>query len=823
MNDEGDRRSYSVQIRIRRRLAGTTAWQLVETLDIRASQTEAFFRQHKWDFPTRGRWEIELTRMNADSTNASVSDRAVWAALQTYRPEYPLNFEHPLCLVALRIKATHQINGSLDNFSALAERVCRDYDHTTGNWVMRSTSNPASLYRHALQSPANPRPVANSAIDLEQLEDWHDFCRIRGLTYSRVMDDAGTTLIDALREITLAGRATPRHDGLKWGVTIDRPQDLIVDHISPRNAWNIRTSRSYVRNPDGIRVKFQDETNDYADAEWLIPWLGHSGPVELTELLEMPGKTNPDEICREVYRRMLEVKYRPDGYEAMQDGDVLVLTRGDLATLTSDIIDSAQQAGVVTAVIGNSVHVDALFEVEPGENYGIQFRVFDGAADQIGRAVVRTVDVVTHDFSTELRLTGAGDAPAAGDMVLFGRAGSETRPVIVTGVEVTQDTASLIRMIDAAPEIDAELATLPLLPWTGRVGFVADTSGQVPGAPVWTSIKTGMAAYSDFMTVYFGELPSQRSIVYALKPGAGSVPALSFRIEHRRVGAASWNIISTPAANAGGNITTYTLGDAVELRAAAVSGAGMSGPYGPTVSVVIGDADAKIPDDRSVDGVEVEVVPGGVRIVAEIAADSSATQVQLYRSTSDTLNRSANKSGVPVAVQPGREVRLFAGDLTRKNLIGSAGAFDNAAAWTAGAGWSIVGGKATHAPTSAGRITRTTDIRPGLTYRVSYTATVAAGGAGANVRAELAGGPLVTPGDYQGTSGRYTDRLTAASDDSAVSIYAQEAFDGTVDDVVIYAETAGCLPVGTNYFWIEPINADGIAGAVIGPFTASIE
>lgn len=821
MNDEGEPRSYSIRIRIERRLAGTTPWTLIEMLDIRARQTDAFFRQHSWTFPTRGRWEIRLTRMNTESTKSTVSDRVVWAALQTIRPEYPINFDEQLCLVALRIKATHQINGSLDNFSAIAERFALDYDHTTGEWTTRPTSNPAALYRYALMSPANPRRVAASAIDLAVIEDWHDYCRTNGLTYNRVIEEAGTTLIDVLREISLAGRATPRHDGLKWGVTIDCPQDLVVDHISPRNAAQIRTSRSYVRQPDGIRVTFMDETNDYAPAEWLIPWLGHAGPVDLTELLEMPGKTNPDEICMEVYRRMLEAKYRPDSYEAMQDGRALVVTRGDLVALSSDVIDEAQQAAVVAHIAGETLYVDEQFEVGAGTAYGIRFRVFDGGGDTIGRSIVRTVDVTVDASGTELRLTGAGEVPKAGDLILFGRAGTETRRVIVTGIETAEGAASLIRMIDAAPEIDAELATLDPLPWTGRVGWVPDMSDLMPPAPVWASVQTGMAGYSDFMDEFLGNEAARTSIVYQLRPGPGSVPTLSYRIEHRLQGASSWSAVQIPAGNGGGNIAGYALGDTVQIRAAAISGSGAQGAYGPTVTAVIGAGDAAIPDGETVDGIEVTVAPGGVRIDCALAADSPATQLQLYRSTSATLNRATDKSGRRVAVTAGQPVTLYAGDLSRRNLIGN-GAFDSASGWTMDAGWSITAGRAEHASGSAGRISAGISLASGATYRITWTAAGFGIGATNQIRAELTGSPA-NAGAWRGAPGRYSDRLTAPGGAPALAIYADSGFGGSIDNIIIYRETAGCLPVGLNYFWIEPINADGVAGDVIGPFTASIE
>ena len=95
-----------------------------------------------------------------ETTDASVQQRTQWAALQTIRPEYPLAYPRPLALIALRIRATHQLSGQLDTISALVTRICPDWDTATATWITRATSNPASLYRHVLQMPANPKAVA---------------------------------------------------------------------------------------------------------------------------------------------------------------------------------------------------------------------------------------------------------------------------------------------------------------------------------------------------------------------------------------------------------------------------------------------------------------------------------------------------------------------------------------------------------------------------------------------------------------------------------------------------------------------------------------
>ncbi len=313
--DDGNRHTVTVRIRVEQCRAGSGDWQAVTTLNISAKRQEAFYRQRTWALPARGRWDIRLTMLTDETEDSKVQQRTAWAALQTIRPEYPIAYDRPLTLVSVRVKATHQLSGALDNFTALASWICPDWNHETGTWVTRATSNPASLYRLVLQHPSNPKAVPNGGIDLQQLQDWHDFCRLKGLAYNRVLDQSGTSLRDVLTEIAAAGRATPRHDGLKWGVVIDRPSELIVDHVSPRNSWNFSCRRVYAERPHGFIVRFQDETDDFKENQRVIPWPGHEGSIDLTEMLDLPGITNPDIIFREATRRMYEAMLRPDVYE----------------------------------------------------------------------------------------------------------------------------------------------------------------------------------------------------------------------------------------------------------------------------------------------------------------------------------------------------------------------------------------------------------------------------------------------------------------------------------------------------------------------------
>jgi hypothetical protein len=155
--------------------------------------------------------------------------------------------------VAVRIKATGQINGVVNNLNADVTRIAPDWDHATDTWITRPTRNPASLYRYVLQSPANARPKPDAEIDLAALQSWHEYCAAKGLCYDRV-HDFEASLFGVLRDVAAAGRATPRDSGTRWTVAVDRPQTLVVGHVTPRNSWGFQGERAYLQPPDAFRV-----------------------------------------------------------------------------------------------------------------------------------------------------------------------------------------------------------------------------------------------------------------------------------------------------------------------------------------------------------------------------------------------------------------------------------------------------------------------------------------------------------------------------------------------------------------------------------------
>ncbi|KAB6715866.1 phage tail protein, partial [Roseobacter sp. TSBP12] len=576
-DDDGDKHDQSVKIRIEQRLVEATEWQLVEELVVKAKKTEGFYRQHTWSFPSRARWQVRCTMLTDENTSSKVQQRTTWAALQTLRPEYPMAFPRPLALVALRIKATHQLSGALDDFNCLVSRICPDWDSATGTWITRATENPASLYRHVLQDPALPEPRSDAQLDLELLQEWHEFCDLNGLTFNKALSETSTTLRDVLAEIAAAGRATPRHDGRTYGVVIDRPSHdaLIVDHISPRNSWGFSTERSYFKPPHASIVTFLDADNDYKETQREIRWPGYEGDIEITEELPMSGKVYASEVWREARRRQLEAIYRPDTFKATQDGMFRVATRGDDVMTNHYTLMRDHQTGRVKEVFGALVELDTVVVMEAGESYAIRFRWFEDEADVIGQSVVRIVETVPGETSV-LTLVGAGPLPRgaafvdgiyhAGDLVQFGKSTATALHHIVRNVENTTDGCSIFSMIAAAPEIDIELAATEIPAWSSRVGAELDDNVLQPSAPRFVSIKSGLTGTG-----------LANNITYLIEPGSGSVPTATFEIDHRLSGATDWTTIAIAVANGGGDIEGYVTGDTVEIRARGISATGVYG------------------------------------------------------------------------------------------------------------------------------------------------------------------------------------------------------------------------------------------------------
>ncbi|TDE40920.1 TipJ family phage tail tip protein [Antarcticimicrobium sediminis] len=804
IDNKGRDVTLTVEVRIRQRLVGAVSWSEVTTLTVRASKKAAFFRQYTWELPTRGQYEIEVTRMTAESRASGWQTTSIWAALQSLRPEYPIAIDKPMALLSVRIRATYQLNGQLDDLNAMVTRYAPTWDGEA--WTDAPTSNPASAYLYALQGPANAFPVADASVDLDQVADFYAFCAAKGMEYNAIHEQ-DETLGTALSKISSAGRASPHHSGIRWGVVIDRPTDLVVDHLSPRNSREFSWSRTYFDPPDAFRVAFLDETREYEEAERIVPWPGHTGAIELTEDLILNGKTSPDEVWIEARRRMYELIHRPDTIQATQDGAIRVASRGDQVMGSYDQLDRTQVAARVKSVGGDYIVLDEVLVTDEGVDYAIRFRAFDDDEDATGHSVVRSVTVPLSG-GAGLLLSGTGEVPEVDALVHFGPLASESLALRVKGIEPGQDFTHIVHMVAAAPIID-ELTDAEVPPeWDGRVGSAATIEELTPAVPLFSKISSGTTETGD-----------ADGVLVMLAPGTGTAAILSgYEVDHRLAGDTLWTTVSTDAASASVSIGDYVSGDDIEMQARAIAVGDVVGADTAIVSITVGSNDDPIPAALDAGSITVTGSLGHAVVTVAVSASDAPAEIQLYRVPSgDTLNTALHAAGNPFAVSAGATVQHIDGDGTRENILLN-GDFGDSSAWTAGTDWALVTGNALHASGSAGDLTQAIAFDAGTTYRVGYVlASYVAG----SVTPMLLGGSDRS-GVATSADGLHTDAIQAVTGNITLAFRADSSFDAAISDITLFAQTTASVDAGEYDYYLAPLNGDAVPGPVSGPLTVQI-
>lgn len=859
---EGGRSSKVVEVEVAMRLVGAPDFDVVELLHFEEEKAKSFFRAFRWTLknhggvPTRGRYEIQLTRKTKNDADVGDQDDVKWFALQSFRPESPFNFSKAHAKTLVRVKGTAQLNSTLDTLNGIVGARIRDWNGSA--WLAgQETSSPSSFAVHALTGAHIATPEPDSRIDWPAFEDWHEHCADAGLKYDRA-HDFEADLSEVLAACGAAGRAVVWDDGEKWTVIIDRPRTTIDDHISPRNASDFRWSTTYFIPPDAIRVTFLDASNNYQEAERIIPWpadvryatkalmdadLSHREgtraevyadptpanngyyrkagaigagswiikPFDVTEALELPGKTDPDEIWIETRRLMYERIYRNTVYTATQAGTVRRAGPGSAVMLSRDVLVRAMHSGRVTGVNGKRITIDAKFEMEEGQDYGLRFRAYDDDDDGMGESVLRTLKTVagTHRAVT---LTGEGKVPAIHDLVHFGPIANESIPVIVAGIERGQDDKAILHMLPAADDMHAKVAAEAPPTWSGRVGAEVGGSNAEPPVPIVTAVRSGLAGTGDPDGLYV-----------RLKPASGSAVIVgSFEIQHRLAGAGSWETpIETSASSGVVVIPGYSAGDSVEWHPRSVSINNIPSSWGSTRTTVIGEDDPAAPGALNSSLVVATGGMGKVDIFFTVApSETNISHVQLYSNTSGTLDTSTDAVLAPVDVDAGGTYTRVHGDPSIATLLTNGDLASATSPPTTGTGWTVGSGKANHGATSGGSLVWSLTLTPGKTYRHGTTID-SISGVGASLTPRLTGGTTVT-GTAETTAGRKRGKLVAVSGNNAYGQLANTNAVIQIDDNTFFEETSDCLPQCTNYFWLQPFN--GVTpGPIAGPFVVGVD
>ncbi|HBA86020.1 MAG TPA: hypothetical protein DCZ95_18195 [Verrucomicrobia bacterium] len=566
-----------------------------------AATPEARRFAYNWKVDRTKAYEVSVRRVTADSTSDYIVDKCYLGSITSIKCENPLNVEVPVACSAIRIRATGQLSGVVDEINGICSSYCPRWNGsawTTGLSVQR---NPAALFRHVLMSSANAKHRTAAQIHGAELGQAYAHCVTEGWTFDQVRDFTAS-VPDTLMDIAAAMRSSIAiSDGL-WSMIWDRADRPIAQHITPRNSWGFSSEKVLIDHPHAFRVKFKNELNNWAWDERIVYADGYNASnATLFESIEFPGVTHPDLIYKHARFHQAQALLRPEFPSVYMDFESLACKRGSKVVLSYDmmLIGSGATAGRVKSLTlgtgdddGRTLGFvsDELFVMEVGKTYCCRFRL----ADESGSSLLLTVSTVageTDTFTFVLDppiLTTVG--PQAGDLFSFGEAGSETSAYLVHSVNAQNEYVRKINLVDEAEAIySADTGTIPA--YDPNITAPIDLTKLKPAAPTISKIESGEKALEVSNGV------ARARIFVTIAPRSGNIRVQTYRIRYRKLGEAAWAQVDIEAESTStAVINGVEEGYHYQIQAAAISYYGVRSLWSSVISeLVIGQTEP--PDD----------------------------------------------------------------------------------------------------------------------------------------------------------------------------------------------------------------------------------
>jgi hypothetical protein len=468
-----------VEIKIEQSPKGANTWSTVTQPIISGQQQNAMYWGIRWQpalfgtVPATKEFDVRITRISADFDETRNFGNFTWFSMKT--ETFNIQYGVPgVSYLAVRIKASGQLSGSLDEVNVIAQTLARRYVAETGQWTWGLTSNPAALFRHILQHPSRVSPAADNKIDIAKLTYWHEQCRINSRLFNGVYDYK-TNVWDVLSDVAKVGRAIPSLRDLIFSVIIDEPKDTPVRMFTPRNCWNYHGELTHDDIPHAYRISFVNSLTGFVTDERIVYNDGYNAS-NATRIYKVDwiGITNPNQVWKEGRFHLAQQKLRREIHKITVDFEHLICERGDLVAFQHDAISVGLGTGRVLEITDNgtnalTITIDNGFAMEAAKSYGFRVRRVYG-----GQQITSLYEVDSDDgeFDTFTFTTPPliADAPSIGDLVSFGELDTETLRLIVRDIIPKNDLSAELVLIPEAPGIHTSDTSL-IPPFEPRVTF----------------------------------------------------------------------------------------------------------------------------------------------------------------------------------------------------------------------------------------------------------------------------------------------------------------------------------------------------------------
>jgi hypothetical protein len=484
-NNKQDR---SVEVKYRYRKVGDQNWTDAGT-ETHTGRSTAQLRFTKTiQLPEEGEYDIEVTRLTEDSDDSTVRDDAYLSAIRSVQAG-ALPSHADIAEIAVRIKASDQLNGQIETLNAIVHQMAPVWDGTAWS-APQPVRHPAWIYARALMGPMISNPVADGRVQLEDLRTWA--AQEPHWTCDMVIDQP-SQVGEVLDLICATGRARRTLRDLKYSVIRDGGAGPVIQQFTPRNSWDFQGEITFPKEIHGFRVRCISERLDWQQDEIVAYADGYdaSNATEF-ETLDLRGVilSKDDADGGNAWRlgryHLAQAILRPESFEWKCDIDHLRVNMGDKVRLVHDVpligVGSGRVRELFVEAGGNltAFAMDEAFALD-ANSYRVCLRGMSGEEAVFMAAPPSEADPYWRPSEV---VDGTGFA--VGDLVSIEKITSESMEILVSAIVHQGDLTATIRGVPAAPAVlDADQGEIPA--YVPNISRVHTREDGPPAQPILLS------------------------------------------------------------------------------------------------------------------------------------------------------------------------------------------------------------------------------------------------------------------------------------------------------------------------------------------------
>lgn len=451
---------------------------------IQGDSTSPVYSTFKFKPKTAGQYKVRIKRISTDSTfSYRVEDELVWAGLTTAFDNDPIKTTKRHVFLELKIRATDQLSGNIQNLSGIASQPVEVYDPDTETWSRELSNNPAWVFVDLLTNEINKKSVAVSRLHLESILDWADYCDevptpppggdyLEPRFQCNFIFDYAATLQEVIQQICSSAQASLNIIDGKYGILLDRTKTVPVQIFTPRNSREFSSSRFYAPRPHALKVKYIDPQLAWEISECVVYDNGYDETsAEEFEEITAFGCTNYEQAWRYGRYMLAQNRLRQETISILVDFENLICTRGDYVVVAQDVMQVGGRPARVKGIAGNVVTIDDGLDVDTPISWGYTYR---SALGEISTSTCTPLSARTFELD--------GNLPEVGDLIVIGEVGQITIDCIVKSIAPNDDLSAQLILVERANEIFEAESTNELPSYDPQLSTTSNPDFAAPRA-----------------------------------------------------------------------------------------------------------------------------------------------------------------------------------------------------------------------------------------------------------------------------------------------------------------------------------------------------